>query len=98
MKLPLVGSSNSAFSLAAAAQQSLNCYLESLEGSPEGKAKFVLRGRPGISLFKDCTAISASANATRGLWSGGGRLFVASGTKFFEVNSSGTLVGATSTI
>jgi hypothetical protein len=98
MKLPLVGSSNSAFSLAAAAQQSLNCYLESLEGSPEGKAKFVLRGRPGISLFKDCTAISASANATRGLWSGGGRLFVASGTKFFEVNSSGTLVGSTSTI
>lgn len=97
MKLPLVGPSCSAFAVSAAAQQSLNCYLETIP-SPEGKNKFVLRGRPGIALFKDLTAIDAAATPVRGLFSGGGRLFVAAGTKEFEVDSTGALVGSVNTI
>ena len=59
MKFPLIGPSNTAYSLAAAAQQSMNCYVESIEAGGD-KNKFVLRGIPGIHLFKDLTAISAS--------------------------------------
>jgi hypothetical protein len=102
MKIALIGPSYPAFSHSVSAQQSLNCYTETVE-APDGKSKQVIRGRPGISLFKDCTAINAAANLTRGLFScqsptGGGRLFVASGTKFFEVDINGNLVGAVSSI
>jgi hypothetical protein len=97
MKLNLVGPSNTAYSLAVSAQQSLNCYLESIEGG-DGKGKFVLRGRPGMVLFKDLTTIDAAATPMRGMWSGGGRLFVAAGTKEFEVSSAGALVGSVNTI
>ncbi len=97
MKIPLIGPSNSNYSPAAALQESINCYLESIE-TAEGKNKFTLRGIPGVHLFKNLTTINASATPVRGLWSGGGRLFVAAGTKFFEVDDTGSLVGSVSTI
>lgn len=75
----------------------MNCYLESIEAA-EGKNKFALRGIPGIQLFKDLTVINGSATPVRGLWSGGGRVFVAAGTKEFEVDSTGALVGSVNTI
>lgn len=94
MKLQLVGPSNTAYSLAAAAQQSLNCYLETIENGGDGKNKYVLRGRPGIRLLKNLTTIDAFATPVRGQMSGGGRLFVAAGTDFLEVSEAGALVGA----
>ena len=99
MKIPLIGSPNPAFSTAVSEQQSMNCYVETVQSlAPESKNKAVLRGRPGIHLFKDLTTIDAGANAVRGIWSGAGRCFVAAGTKFFEINSSGALVGSVSAI
>ena len=99
MKIPLIGSSNPAFSTAVSEQQSMNCYVETIQTpAPESKNKAVLRGRPGIHLFKDLTTIDAGATPVRGIWSGAGRCFVAAGTKFFEINSSGALVGGVSTI
>lgn len=97
MKIPLIGPSYPAFSRAISAQKSENLYSETVE-TPEGKSKQVLRGRPGISLFKDLSTINAAWTPIRGLWSGGGRLFIAAGTKFGEVDISGALVGSLSTI
>lgn len=93
MKIPLIGGSYTAFSSAAAMQESINCYPETLERA-EGKGKVVLRGIPGIHLFKDLTTIHGSATPIRGLWSGGGRLFVVAGTRYLEVDSAGSLVGS----
>lgn len=97
MRIPLIGSSYPAFSTAAAAQQSMNCYPETIEASGE-KNKTLLRGIPGIRRFKNVAAIDAAATPIRGLWSGGGRLFVAAGTKQFEVDAGGSLVGSVHTI
>lgn len=97
-KIPLVGPSYTPFSIAAAEQSSINCYVESIETNAAGKNKWVLRGRPGMRLFKDLTTIDAGATAVRSVWSGGGRLFVVAGNKFFEVTSSGALVGSVWTI
>lgn len=97
MKLPLIGSSGTMYSLAASASASINCYVESMPAD-EGKNKLLLRGAPGMHLFKDLTAIDAAATPVRGLWSGGGRLFVAAGTKEFEVSAAGALVGSAWTI
>jgi hypothetical protein len=92
----LAGPTNTAYSLAASAVQSVNLYPETIDAG--GKSKIILRGRPGIHVFKDITTIDAGASPARGLWAGGGRLFVAAGTKEFEVDSGGSLVGSTHTI
>lgn len=96
-RISLIGPSYPAYSKAVSVQQSMNLYLETVEVA-EGKTKQVLRGRPGLTLFKNCTVIDAAATPIRGLWAGGGRLFVAAGTKFFELDVTGALVGSTSTI
>lgn len=93
MRLSLIGPSYPAFSHAVSVQQSLNIYPETVE-APEGKTKQVLRGRPGWTLLKDLTTIHASAIPIRGMWAGGGRLFVAAGDRTMELDITGSLVGA----
>ncbi len=98
-RLPLVGQQYTGFTLAAAASECTNLYQETMENAPDQAKNFgILRGIPGLTLFKDLTTINASATPVRGLWGGGGRLFVAAGTKEFEVSSAGALIGSVNTI
>jgi hypothetical protein len=71
--------------------------VEAVEGAGE-KSKAVLRGIPGWHLFKDLATIDAAATPFRGFYSGAGRCFVAAGTKYFEIDSTGALVGSVRTI
>lgn len=96
MRIPLIGPSNTAFSVAAAAQQSINVYTEPLPIGEKNGA--VLRGAPGWHLLKDLRTIDAAAYPVRGFFAGGGRLFVAAGTKYFEISNAGALIGAVHTI
>jgi hypothetical protein len=81
-------------------------YAEVIEDPNEHqKNSAVLYGVPGRHVFKDMTVIDARFAHIRGIWSGGGRCFVAggngSGTSdgcYCEVNSSGALVGSVRTI
>jgi hypothetical protein len=97
MRISLIGPSYPAFSHAVSVQQSLNMYPETVEVA-EGKVKQILRGRPGLDLFKDLTTINAAATPLRGLWAGGGRLFAAAGTKVLELDIAGALVGTAQTV
>lgn len=99
MRIPLVGQTYTPRSTAAGAQTCLNVYPELTE-DPNEREKGIgaLYGCPGRHVFKDLTSIDAAATPVRGVWSGGGRLFVAAGTKYMELNSSGTLVGSVRTI
>ncbi len=98
-RLPLVGQYSAARSLTASAQTCVNLYAEPTS-DPNEKAKGIgaLYGIPGRKVFKDLTTIDAAAHPVRGLFSGGGRLFVAAGTKYMELNSAGNLVGSVRTI
>ncbi len=98
-RLPLVGQFYSSRSLATAAQTCINVYAEPTS-DPNEKAKGIgaLYGIPGRKIFKDLTTIDAAAHPVRGIWSGGGRLFVAAGTKYMELDSTGALVGSVRTI
>ncbi len=99
MRIPLIGQSYQAWSLAAAAQQTVNVYPEPFEDANEKeKGHGLLIGCPGKHLFKDLTVIDASLTPVRGIWSGGGRVFVAAGTKYCEIDSTGALVGSVRTI
>jgi hypothetical protein len=97
MRLPLVGQTYALRSLAAAAQETMNLYPERIEADGE-KNSYALMGTPGYHAFADLTTISGAATPIRGLWSGGGRLFVAAGTKYMEIDSTGALVGTVHTI
>src|SRR5882724_599749 len=98
-RLPLVGQFYSARSLAVAAQTTINLIPEPTT-DPNEKAKGIgaLFGIPGRKIFRDLTTIDAAAHPVRGVWSGGGRLFVAAGTKYMELDASGNLVGSVRTI
>ncbi len=106
MRIPLVGGSYSPRSLAVGAQTLINCYAELIENSEEKfKNDAVMYGSPGTLLFKNMTAIDAGFANLRGIWSGGGRLFVAGGNgtgstngRYCEVSSAGALIGAVRTI
>src|SRR5579859_3903201 len=112
MKLPLVGQTYSPRSTAASAATSINVYAERIQdpnippqgnvlsaGNPlVGKNLGTLYGCPGRHLFSNLTAIDAAAHPIRGIWSGGGRLFAAAGTKYMELSSTGTLIGSVRTI
>ncbi len=99
MRIPLIGQSYQAWSLAAAAQQTVNVYPEPFEDANEKeKGHGLLIGCPGKHLFKDLTVIDTSLTPVRGIWSGGGRVFVAAGTKYCEIDSTGALVGSVRTI
>lgn len=98
-KLPLVGQSYAAYSLAAAAQACVNLYPESIEDPNETeKGHGLLIGCPGKHLFKDLTVIDAALTPVRGIWSGGGRVWVAAGARYCEISSTGALVGSVRTI
>lgn len=101
MKLALAGQSYTSRSVTAAAQSCINLYPERIEDPNEaaqGKSRAALYGIPGRHLFKDLTTIHPSATPGRGLWSGGGRMFVAAGTKYFEISEAGALIGLVHTI
>lgn len=90
MKLPLAGSSYTTRALAASAQQSMNLYAETIEDpSGSGKATKILRGTPGIHLLVN---ITTHAGNVRGLWSGGGKCFVAVGSWLYEIDNTGATV------
>ncbi len=100
MRLPLVGQSYTTRSTTAAAQSCINLYPEPNE-DPNERAKGIgaLYGCPGRHVFKDLTTIDAAATPVRGVWSGGGRLFAAAGTKYMELNiTTGALIGSVRTI
>lgn len=105
-RIPLVGGGFTARSVAEAAQTSINLYAEVIEDPNEHqKNSAVLYGVPGRHVFKAMTAIDARFAHIRGIWSGGGRCFVAGGSGnstidgcYCEVDSSGNLVGSVRTI
>jgi len=99
VRIPLVGQSYTANSPAVAAQRTLNLIVEVNE-DPNEKEKGigVLYGAPGRTLAKDLTTIDAAATPVRGFFSGGGRLFVAAGTKYMELDAGYNLVGLVHTI
>lgn len=110
MKIPLVGQSYPLRSLTAAAQTCNNLYPELIQDPNEssqtktviseasGKNKAFLYGIPGRHVFKDLTAIDAAAHPIRGIFTGGGALWVAAGTKYMQLDASGNLVGSVHTI
>ncbi len=81
MRVPLIGESFTLYSLASAAQESANCYPE-VKDDPFEKAKgtAIIRYAPGQHLLK-----TLAHGNVRGMWSGGGRLFVVSGSWIYEV-------------
>lgn len=98
-KISLVGQSYALRSPTAAAQVCMNLYPELIEDPNEReKNKAFLYGIPGRHVFKDLTTIDAAATPIRGIWTGAGRCFVAAGTKYMELDSSGNLVGSVRTI
>jgi hypothetical protein len=99
LALGLVGQQYSLRSVSAAAQTCINLYPELIQDPNErAKNKAFLYGIPGRHLFKDLTTIDAAATPIRGIWTGAGRCFVAAGTKYMELDSSGALVGSVRTI
>jgi hypothetical protein len=99
VKASLVGQGYSLRSVTAAAQACINLYPELLQDPNEqAKNKAFLYGIPGRHVFKDLTTIDAAATPVRGIFTGAGRCFVAAGTKYFEIDSSGNLVGSVHTI
>src|SRR6185503_7204419 len=90
MKLPLVGGSYTARSVAAAEQECINLIPESIEAGNEGKGKALLIGSPGKHLFK-----TMAQAGIYGLWSGGNRAFVVHGSgasrTLGEIDSTATV-------
>lgn len=84
MKISLAGPSYSSRSVVAAAQECMNLIPEVIEQQAE-PSRMVLYNRPGIKLFKQ---LSGSAKI-RGMWAGGGRLFVVHGGTLTEVTEAG---------
>lgn len=99
MRLSLVGESFSTRSPATAAQTTVNLYTEKTEDPFEtAKGVGAVYGTPGRHVFKNASAIDAGFSHMRGIWSGAGRCFIAGGTKYCEIDSSGALVGSVRTI
>jgi hypothetical protein len=99
LRIPLTGQSYTARNPAVSCQRTLNLIVEAIEDPNEAeKGKAVMYGAPGRTALKDLTTIDAAAHPVRGFFSGGGRLFVAAGTKFMELDSSYNLVGSVHTI
>lgn len=99
MKLPLVGQDYTNRSLAAAAQTSINVYAEVFEDPNEqSKNKGFLYGIPGRVLFRDLTTGTlgnAAYTPIRGIWTGGGRCFVAAGAFYMQLTSAGAIIAGT---
>src|ERR1700682_5719925 len=96
-QIPIIGSQYTSRSLAADAQSCVNLIVENLELSVvpaagvgtaiQGKGKAALYGAPGRHLL---VALPSGDVTVKGLWSGGGRLFVALGKKLYEVKEGGS--------
>ncbi len=91
MKLPLAGDSYSTRAVAVAGQSCINLYAESNETpSGSGKGQRYLRGTPGLHLLVDLDGTHIGNG--RGIWSGGGRVFVVTGHYLFEISNAGAIV------
>ena len=99
MRLALCGQSYASRSLAAAAQTCVNLYAERIEDPQEtAKGPGALYGAPGKHRFRKLTDIDPAATPLRGLWEGEGRVKVVAGSKYFEVDDAGALVGSVYTV
>ena len=92
MKIPLVGPSYTSRSVIAAAQTTMNLYPEKIE-EPSESAQSALYGRPGLKFFAQLTPTKI-----RGMWSGGGRLFVVHGGTLSEVHKDGSVTARPGTM
>lgn len=89
IRIPFVSSAGLlTYSVAAAASQSINIFVEVIDTKDDQQKNIdILRVAPGAHLL----ATMATPNI-RGMWSGGGRLFLVSGAHFYEVASDGSIV------
>ncbi len=100
-----IGPSYTLDSVKAECQRTVNLYPE-LDETGQGKNKFTFAGTPGVKFFANMAravvdgGAGPNANRIRGLWSGGGRLFVATGDaadltvtggRVFEVDVNGAV-------
>ena len=89
IRVPFTGPSYSPRSVAVGTQTTINLYPEEIENPSEKmKDSAVMYGSPGTLSFKNMASIDAGFTNIRGIWSGAGRLFVAGGTKYCEVNTT----------
>jgi hypothetical protein len=79
-----VGPTYESWSINADCQRALNLFPELVE-SGSGKNRVVLYGTPGLVPFA-----TLPTSPVRGIWVNEYRLFVAAGTKIYEVSSTGT--------
>ena len=94
MRIPFVGPPSQLRSLAAAASETTNLYVELIENKDDQQKNVAsLYLTPGRHLGID---LDIANNAVAGLWSGGGdRLFVAQGTDLVEVDDGFAFVSRT---
>ncbi len=89
MKISLVGESYDDRSLAVSAQSSVNVFPQLIaDPNEQTKNKAALIGAPGKH------ALATLATDVRGVWSGAGRLFVASGLNLIELDESGAVISS----
>lgn len=99
MRVPLVGQGYALRSPAVAAQSCINLYPEIIQDPNEqAQNKAFLYGIPGRHVFSNVTLIDAAATPIRGVFTWAGRCFVAAGTRFMELDSTGSLVGSVQVI
>jgi len=84
MKLPVIGSFNTADSINVDSQRTVNWYLEK---TPAGRNKAALYPTPGSTLFT-----TAGTGPIRGSIEFGGYLYVVSGQDFYQVDTSGNAI------
>jgi hypothetical protein len=84
---PFCGPSNLGPAAVIDSQRSINLYPE--PGLPSSKTRMGLVGRPGLSQL---TALGPGTGYGHSLWAGNGRLFAATGTHVYEVNSVGGVI------
>jgi len=84
MKLPVIGSFNTADSINVDSQRTVNWYLEK---TPAGRNKAALYPTPGSTLFT-----TAGTGHIRGTIEFGGYLYVVSGQDFYQIDTSGNAI------
>ena len=92
MRISLAGPSYTSGSVNAACEQTMNLVPELIE-APGEPVRMVLYGRPGLKHFSNVVPTKV-----RGLWAGGGRLFIVHGNTLSEVTSAGGVTPRTGTI
>jgi hypothetical protein len=82
-----IGGSYQNATLNADAQRSMNLYVETVE-SGDGKSNQILLGTPGLTAF-----VTLPTSPVRGVWAGENRLFVVAGSKLYELDQYGSIIG-----